>query len=710
MRAARLAAAAAVLAGSAWPAAAGAASAGPPLRILAQTGVVTGSGTWRLALDTSAAPAAAEVSVLVEASLHSRSAFDQAAAGRDTGPVIYTRQAAVGAGRAEVDIPVDPPTPDIAAFHARGGSSVYPVEVRLLDAAGAPVGGRITTFLVYSGGPSTSTPPLAVALTVPVAGPGDPGATPRRLDGPDSARLAALAGALAGARGTPVTLDVSPDTAARLAAGGATDARSLAELAAAAGTGDQVLAEPYFPLDLAALHAAGLDAEVRTGWQEGVAALGALLRATPDRSTAAPTGGIDPTTVAVLAAQGVTHLALPAADLPPLPAAATRITYARPTLLETRGAPLPVVTDDAALSARLAPSADPQLAAAQLLAGLALVQLEAPSLHRGVALEVPGGQAPDPATLAAVLAGVEGDPFVEPTTLSGLFAAVPLGTEPISRSLPEGRPPSPLPLADGLRAARAAVAALGAIVPGRSRVVAPLERQLLAAASSAVGTAGRQRLLDAVGSAVRRAETGISLPGSSTVTLTGRRGTIPLTVLSTPAEVVRVALRLRSTKLDFLPWAPAGGTCQASGSEETCQLALDAEATTYRVPVATRTGGVFALDVVLTSPDGATTLAHDRDTVRSTAFSGVGVVLIVAAGIGLAWWWLRNIRHGRRARQLVEPPTGEVPAVPADDAHRLGARSPEEAGGEDPVAGFFAVAPPELGRVSPSGPPPGPTA
>jgi hypothetical protein len=68
---------------------------------------------------------------------------------------------------------------------------------------------------------------------------------------------------------------------------------------------------------------------------------------------------------------------------------------------------------------------------------------------------------------------------------------------------------------------------------------------------------------------------------------------------------------------------------------------------------------VFPLEVTLWTPDGSQLLAHNRDTVRSTAVSGVGVILIVLAIVSLAVWWIRDLHHGRRARRLVPVPTGE---------------------------------------------------
>jgi hypothetical protein len=68
--------------------------------------------------------------------------------------------------------------------------------------------------------------------------------------------------------------------------------------------------------------------------------------------------------------------------------------------------------------------------------------------------------------------------------------------------------------------------------------------------------------------------------------------------------------------------------------------------------VQSRTSGSFPLRVTVRTPSGAV-LSQSRISVRSTATSGVGVVLSVGAGAFLFLWWLRQFRHGRRARALV---------------------------------------------------------
>ena len=118
---------------------------------------------------------------------------------------------------------------------------------------------------------------------------------------------------------------------------------------------------------------------------------------------------------------------------------------------------------------------------------------------------------------------------------------------------------------------------------------------------------------------------------------------------------------------------------------------------------------MFPLTVSLWTPDGSTRLRSAHDTVRSTAVSGVGVVILILAIVSLAIWWIRDLRHGRRARQL-------MPA-PGDDGEECGDGTlvvPEEGLPEqppvvsdpeafDPVGDFFSTPAPDYdeGRSRP---------
>lgn len=262
-----------------------------------------------------------------------------------------------------------------------------------------------------------------------------------------------------------------------------------------------------------------------------------------------------------------------------------------------------------------------------------------------------------------VLKGLTGNPLLAPMTTENLFSSVPeisSSAGPIVRSLTGGRPPaSAFSDAAIVRSARVAESAVGSVFPGDQTRMAALTRQVLTSESADLNADQRAQVAGVVTAAFGQLRHLISLPGASSITLTARDGGVPITVVANGAAGANVQLRLSSDKLSFRPFLPPGGHCVTpSAGVELCNLTLSSEATTLTVPVVARTSGVFSLDVSLSTPDGKISLSDTSDTVRSTAFSGVGVVLIVVAGFGLAYWWIRNIRHGRRARDLVPAGSG----------------------------------------------------
>jgi hypothetical protein len=81
------------------------------------------------------------------------------------------------------------------------------------------------------------------------------------------------------------------------------------------------------------------------------------------------------------------------------------------------------------------------------------------------------------------------------------------------------------------------------------------------------------------------------------------------------------------------------------------------------------------MDVRVTSPDGALLLDRSTFDVRSTAISGVGLVLSVGAGLFLAVWWARNWRKSRRTTGGAPPPDGDDTAADAGSPGGVTARA-----------------------------------
>lgn len=580
----------------------------------------------------------------------------------------------------------------------------------------------------------TSFPRLSVGLVIPVNAPPNVGPEgqlqPVTTD--NSTRLSQVAQALGAHTDVPASLAVSPQTLDSLASGTAADKATLATISSLARSSDQMLPETYAPVSMNDMFSAGLGAEFAQQMDVGASTMGKVFGSRPDTGAWVVNGPVDPATLGALTGLGMNNLVVPDSDLSPLPASSRQTTFALPTKLSSPdkgGTTVNVYAADPALSADFTTDGGSVLAATRLLAELSMIQVETPGLPRGVAVLPPAKWSADRTFVDTLLSGLSGHPLLQAVTVSGLFQQVKSsqvqrnlsnsnnGTNASNSSASNGAsagsgsgppssgdgsgavvggsagnggqsgggsnqvgtsPPAPAGLstdAASIKKQRQAVDALQGLLPpdtpGFTTLVTEIQNQLLVAESSAISESQRKALLAAVNREASRELDNVKLPGSSSITLTATKGQIPLTILSAGGAKAKVELRLSSQRLIFRPFDPGSGHCTVpTPTSETCELTLVGQNTTIKVPVETRSSGVFPLDVSLYSAGGVRLLALNRDTVRSTAVSNVGVILIVLAVASLGIWWARDLRHGRRARKLVPPPTFDEPQLSDDPVVR----------------------------------------
>jgi hypothetical protein len=196
-------------------------------------------------------------------------------------------------------------------------------------------------------------------------------------------------------------------------------------------------------------------------------------------------------------------------------------------------------------------------------------------------------------------------------------------------------------LAPEIAAARRRVDSLAGVLGPDNPVVDQLQRGVLLSESADVRNAReRSSRTSAILAAVDRTVAQIRVPQVQSITLTARRGTIPVTFLNESGYPARLRVNLTSQKLDF----PGG---------RSLVLDLSLLNTTKQFPVVARTSGTFPMNVELTSPDGALVVGRTQLTVRSTAAPGLGLAVSAGAALFLAVWWGRHAHRGRRARRLV---------------------------------------------------------
>jgi hypothetical protein len=651
-----------------------------------------GQPTFQLRLRVSASDAANEaLAIVVYGELLARSQFQAALSGNDLPPIIYDPTVpladlrSASGGGALVDIPIGSP-----GGLGLSSTGIYPVQL-FLEKGGVRVGQVLTTFLVYAGPDAAHLNKLNVAVVVPFSAnvplspdgrPGRMSPTSARLLEQDSAVVARYAPRKAAPYGVPVTLAADATTLEALADQGPPGRLAVESLGEAALSGDELLPSTDFPVDAPALVAAGLSAWLRAEVRTGAAQLSQLLGTEPDQSTWVFPGEVDQATLATAESMGAKQVVVAAPLLSPLPStlpsSEQELTFAAPTELSIGGAaPLEVFGADGELSSRLGEAAvshQEVLLAEQVLAELAMIDLEQPGKVRGVVVVPMPWSVLPPGFLSVFLSGLMGDPLLSAAPLSSLFRSVPAATLPggqlLVRRLSSARKVPPLPGVQGLVQAASEVGAVSAVFGASSPTARRLGQELFTSLSSTFSTSQREGLIASVASTASEELGKVHLPPPASITLTSLRGRLPLTLLSAAGTSARVRLVLSSEQLSFAGARYPRGSCRPLGpGSESCELVLDGPSTAIEVPVAVRTPGSFQLSVSLETPNGSVRLSATTDTVRSLVTPDLGLALMIGAALFLAVWWARNARHGRRASQLVPRPDLGLELKPPASGH-----------------------------------------
>jgi Family of unknown function (DUF6049) len=371
----------------------------------------------------------------------------------------------------------------------------------------------------------------------------------------------------------------------------------------------------------------------------------------PDESLAWPVdGAIDGAVLRTLEQTGGDVVVLDGRHLPVPETAGTQN-----ATVDLGGGPDPqrALVGDAPLSAALADpraASDPAEWAQRILAETAVAWLERPNSSdpRGILLAPPQGWRPTPGFFRALAGGLGNAPWLRLQPASTLAADVPQGPAEGERrlatvtaaDLAAGLPPSYLNRVGQTRSEldsfRRAVGSDFQPTSGN------YDRDLRVAESSdwrpAAARATGRGFIAAVRNGIRAVYRRIQVV-TTPVTLTARRGTIPVTIANDSDERVTVVLRLTSPKVD-LPAASDPFVLEPG------------RRTTQLLPVGTRATGTFPIQVDVLTPDGEVKIASGGIRLTSTAFNRVALALTGgAAGVLLLWWWRLG---GRRRRAGTE--------------------------------------------------------
>ena len=649
------------------------APATPKFQLAAQSPWIAPGADFVMRFDTADVPPGTQVALTVHDALQSRTAFDASIGGGNLPPTRARQTFAFD------QLPTDPSTGQRVLSYPTSGfgdSGVFPFEVDLRSADDDSLSHFVTHVVVApvgSDGALSVGQPLNVAWVWPlqtepayVAGPVT--INPETLaDLKLSGRLGQQAIQLAANTDVPLTLAPSPETLDAWAALGA----KLPELATGADAlrtaalrNNQVLAGPFVPLDVPSLIRGGLGDVVTTAsgsgpseLTRGVATLEQFLGAHVDPSTALP-GPLDAAALGILQSASVRQFVVDGNALTPV---SEKYTPAHPYKLQTPAgaddsSAVTVVATDDGLEQFLSGDQPPALRAAHLLAGLALVAGEQPSISRGVAIANPVDWNPDPTFISAVLTGLRGNPLLRPTTVEGLLQNVPVATvddqpdaAPVVRQLAAYSPPAPPVSARAYAQGEHSRDAVAEVVPPNDARVANADRALASSLAAAwQNPPGRLRaraLLDSIGHSAAEYLSQIEVQPPSTIIITSSKADIPISFRNTSADAITVHVRLESDRLLF-----------PDGAERDIVLPARHN-TTVRVGVETRGSGTAPLLMTVTTPGGLKIGATTKIEVRSSFVSGVGVFLTVGAIVFLAIWWGWDIRRRRKKRSREQHPT-----------------------------------------------------
>jgi hypothetical protein len=551
---------------------------------------------------------------------------------------------------------------------------VLPLTIRVqATGAAGTVGAGLTTFAVDL--PARPSQPLRAALLVPLREPTHRNPAGDFIDDKLAGLLApggplgAVAAVLARRDAPPVTMVVDAmlvEDATAMVGGwrlreGRTrtpvppgDPRSrhadqfLRWLKAAARTaaarGQHLAAFPYGNADLPALVRANGGGRAKDAIRIGRDILTNGLGTAPGASLAWPVdGAIDGALLQTIGQTGGEVVVLDPRHLPTPPTTATQN-----ATVDLGGGPDPqrALVGDGVLSKALT---DPRATSApaewaqRVLAETAVAWLERPnsSEPRGILLAPPQDWRPSPGFFRPLVRGLAAAPWLRLQSAATLADDVPQGPAEGERRLATV---TRADLAAGLPSGYLnRVAQTRAELDSFLRAVGndfdppagvDYDRDLLVAESSdwrpaedrnrGRGFIGAVRL--GIRSVYRRIEV-----GTTPVTLTARRGKIPITVTNDSAERVTVVLRLTSAKVDL----PATSD----------PFVLEPRRrTTQLLEVGTRATGTFPIQVEVLTPDGDVQIATGEVRLTSTALNRVALALTGgAAGFLLLWW-----RFGRR--------------------------------------------------------------
>jgi hypothetical protein len=504
----------------------------------------------------------------------------------------------------------------------RRSPGTLPFIVTLLDDDGNALDQLVTSLIIPNEEPSRTSIGIAFVGSVEIP-------LSHRADGSVSIDAGAVASRIDQLQrvGLPLTLDLSPEALSALSVA---DPDAFAEISTAIANHD-LLRAPWVALDEEGWRAVGDDARVLAQYALGSDTVETLTGMSPTGIVALDPDAT-PATLGLLRSAGATAVIPTDTQL----GFATRAFSPNQPfqLLDDNAVAIPALRIDESLTTTLSGD-DVELAAIQAIAEL-LTDAAAENFDRAVLLDL---NAIDDAVLDEFLELIDEHDSLETTSITELFSRelTRAGNGVLRGDLVSVDPPDLRTRSNDLAAATSSINTLAAMLEPDIAAVEPLRTQLLAAASDQLDAASAAAYSNDVFRTVIESTTGIEIVQVDRITLTDRRNDLPLTIINKQPVPLNVELVLSAEKIRF----PEG---------ERRNLRLRPGENHIVIPVETLASGDARVTATLVAPGGLLELGSGTVDIRSTAISGLGLIISVIALIVLGAWWIRTILRVRRNR------------------------------------------------------------
>lgn len=534
-------------------------------------------------------------------------------------------------------------------------AGIHPVQVELLAPDDSALFSQVL-FLTRLP-TTTSTPPLRVAPVLQIQGPplvaSDASVT---VPAGTVEAVERAAGILDEHRSVPISLLIDPQLLD--AVGYSQDPNAIAAVERLAGTVAErpLLRAPWVPVDITSVASAGGVPTLKASLAASQRAVQREFGQQPETATWPIDPTLSPAALPTLRSLDVEHLVLTPDQLVSAQPSTTDLA-GRKVHIGSVDSGIDALVLDERITARLQDrTTDPPLAAHLALTEIAGIWFRLPEATSGAeVIDISSLTSDVAAELLSGLAASSG-PLLEVSTLRAAVSDAAVATTGSRRR----RDPMVLQLAD--REAKGTDAIAAELIRLRRRAdsyhttlgdppdKAPLDHLLLTTQHRDLDAAQQLHYLAAAGERITTGLDRIKPPPPSSFTVTARTARLPLRIANTNDRPATVLLRFVGRRLEF-------------NDGRSRRLVLQPGSNAFTVPVLVRTSGDFTARMEIRTADDRVLINSTTIRVRSTAVSGVGVLLGGGALAFLIVWWAMTIRRDRRRRKS---PGAESP--PSHDA------------------------------------------